>query len=80
MTDSVQGDVLWQTAVGWVMREHDQQLDAGTREVLFDWLARDPAHRAVYEEASLIWLLTGLVPPVGDERSSPVSCQDGRLG
>lgn len=58
---------IWHDAVEWVIREHGT-LDAADRKELTDWLKRDPAHRAAYEEASRIWLITGLVPP-----SSPSS-------
>lgn len=76
MTDSVQSDAIWQAAVGWLMREHEQRLDPGARKELVAWLAQDPAHRAAYDKASLLWLLTGLVPPSSAEHPSPIFRQD----
>jgi ferric-dicitrate binding protein FerR (iron transport regulator) len=64
MTNSMRDDALWQAAIGWVMLEHECQ--PGTREALREWLARDPAHRPAYDEAALVWLLTGLIPPSFD--------------
>ena len=67
MTDSRQNDPVWQAAVDWVLRAQEQPLDPGTTAALTAWLAQDPAHRAAYEEAARIWLLTGLVPPSEDD-------------
>jgi ferric-dicitrate binding protein FerR (iron transport regulator) len=66
MTDPGKNDSAWQAALGWVMAVHEAPADERLREQLAAWLAADPAHRAAYEEASGIWLLTGLVPPAGD--------------
>lgn len=66
MTDPGNNDSTWQAALGWVMAAHEAPADERVREQLAAWLAADPAHRAAYEEASSIWLLTGLVPPAGD--------------
>jgi ferric-dicitrate binding protein FerR (iron transport regulator) len=66
MTDPGNNDSTWQAALGWVMAAHEAPADERVREQLAAWLAADPAHRAAYEEASSIWLLTGLVPPTGD--------------
>ncbi len=65
MTDPILHDALWHAAVGWVMREHESPLDDGAHAALLDWLAHASAHRAAYDKASLLWLLTGLVPPTG---------------
>jgi ferric-dicitrate binding protein FerR (iron transport regulator) len=63
MTDSKYDDLIWQTAVDWVIREHEAPFDTATRQALVTWLKGDPARRRAYEEASDLWLLTGLVPP-----------------
>ena len=55
-------DKVWHTAVEWVIREHES-LNAAEREELMGWLNMNPAHRKAYDEASRLWLLTGLVPP-----------------
>jgi transmembrane sensor len=36
---------------------------------LLAWLEEDPANRAAYEEASNVWLLTGLVPRTDEPES-----------
>jgi len=59
-------DPAWQTAWNWVLREHERPLDAGEQSELIQWLKADPAHYRDYEEASRIWLLSGLVPPDGE--------------
>jgi ferric-dicitrate binding protein FerR (iron transport regulator) len=41
-------------------------LDSVAERELSDWLAKDPANRAAYEEASQVWMLTGLVPRPSD--------------
>lgn len=56
-------DAVWDAAVGWVMREHGQPLDATGLAERQAWLAQSPEHHAAYEEARYLWLLTGLVPP-----------------
>ncbi|MBA4143011.1 MAG: FecR/PupR family sigma factor regulator [Nitrosospira sp.] len=57
-----QEDLVWETSVEWVIREH-RSLSPSDQKELIDWLNMDPAHRAAYEEASRLWLLTGFVPP-----------------
>lgn len=64
MTNPRNNDPVWQAALDWVLRA--QLLDAETAPALAAWLERDPAHRKAYEEASRVWLLTGLVPPAAD--------------
>lgn len=54
----------------WVLRTHEQPLDPQVTAALNAWLALDPAHRAAYEEAARVWLLTGLVPPSEDDGNS----------
>jgi transmembrane sensor len=61
-TDLHGDDRVWRAAVEWVMREHESPLNGAAEKELFDWLESDPAHRAAYEEASYLWMLTGLVP------------------
>ena len=62
MSDSQGDDKAWQTAVEWIMRKHASPLDAAAELKLLAWLEEDPANRAAYEEASHLWLLTGMVP------------------
>ena len=60
-------DAVWETAWTWVQRQHENpSLPEPQKAELIRWLAADPRHRAVYEEASKLWLLAGLVPPVND--------------
>ncbi len=67
MTNPRDNDPVWQAALDWVLRAHAQPLDATTASSLSAWLERDPAHRKAYEEASRVWLLTGLVPPAEEQ-------------
>lgn len=55
-------DQVWHTAVEWVIREHES-LSPAEREELIGWLNMNPTHKKAYDEASRLWLLTGLVPP-----------------
>ncbi len=51
----------------WVLRLHESELETGAPVAppaeLAAWLQADPAHRAAFDEASRVWLLTGMVPP-----------------
>lgn len=67
MTNSRDNDPVWQAALDWVLRAHRQPLDAQTASSLTTWLEQDTAHRKAYEEASRVWLLTGLVPPAENQ-------------
>ncbi|HUG25901.1 FecR/PupR family sigma factor regulator [Piscinibacter sp.] len=75
MDSGPQDDAMWQAALGWVMALHESPADRGVRDKLAAWLAEDSAHRAVYDEARRVWLLTGLVPasqpPAADESDAP---------
>ncbi|KQV59749.1 MULTISPECIES: DUF4880 domain-containing protein [unclassified Duganella] len=66
MANSRDNDPVWQAALDWVLRAHAQPLDAATAPALAAWLEQDPVHRKAYEEASRVWLLTGLMPPAAD--------------
>lgn len=68
MTDSNDRstDRAWQQALDWVLRAQEQPLDAAASAALAAWLAEHPSHRAAYDEAARVWLLTGLVPPAGE--------------
>ncbi|QGZ38136.1 FecR/PupR family sigma factor regulator [Pseudoduganella flava] len=70
MTDSNDryDDRAWQQALDWLLRAQEQPLDTTGSAALAAWLAEHPSHRAAYDEASRVWLLTGLVPPA-DERT-----------
>lgn len=79
MTETGHGEAwgdVWQEAVGWVMREHEESLDDAAREALRQWLAEVPAHRQAYEQARTLWLITGLVP-TADEQNDPPPDGDG---
>jgi transmembrane sensor len=69
MSDSQGNDKAWQTAVEWIIRKHASPLDAAAERELRAWLEEDPANRAAYEEASHLWLLTGLVPRADEPES-----------
>ncbi|MDQ3186794.1 MAG: DUF4880 domain-containing protein [Pseudomonadota bacterium] len=67
MAESQRDDVIWQTAIEWIIRKHESPLDAAAENELIAWLKKDPANRAAYEEASHLWLLTGLIPRSDEE-------------
>lgn len=63
---------MWQAAWRWVQREHEQSLDEAQRDALLRWRDEHPSHRLAHDQASRLWLLSGLVPPVhgsGDDDS-----------
>lgn len=62
MANSRHDDIVWQTAVEWIIRKHESPLDSVAEDELIAWLEKDPVNRATYEEASHVWRLTGLVP------------------
>ncbi|MFJ5535660.1 FecR/PupR family sigma factor regulator [Vreelandella titanicae] len=61
-------DAVWQTALDWLMREHEKTLSDADREALHAWLAASSQHRRVFREAEQLWLLTGMIPR-SDERN-----------
>ena len=71
MADSQHDDIVWQTAVEWIIRKHESPLDTSAENELIAWLEKDPVNRAAYEEAFHLWLLTGLVPR-SDEPESDI--------
>ncbi len=75
MTEFARDDALWNTALDWVMREHEEPLDDKTHTALCCWLAEAPEHRQAYEQARTVWLMTGLVPTV-DEQTETSSGDD----
>lgn len=62
MANTEHEEKVWHAAVDWVIREHESLSPVELKE-LIDWLNMDPAHREAYDDASRLWLLTGLVPP-----------------
>lgn len=70
MTDNERHDPVWDRALDWIMREHDESFDESEREALHRWLAESPTHQNTYEEARVLWLATGLIPS-SDEQSDP---------
>lgn len=71
MRTNERDDPTWQAAWFWVMLEHEQPLSDTQRDELARWLQADPSHRKVYEEASRLWLLSGLVPPRHEGAADP---------
>lgn len=61
-------DAVWQVALDWLMREHEESLSDTDREAFHAWLAASSQHRRVFHEAEQLWLLTGMIPR-SDERS-----------
>jgi ferric-dicitrate binding protein FerR (iron transport regulator) len=60
-------DAVWDAAWTWVLRQHENpDLPEPLKLEFVQWLAADPRHRVVYEEAAKLWLLAGLVPPAND--------------
>jgi transmembrane sensor len=58
---------VWDLAWSWVIRQHERDsFDAAAAAELACWLATDPIHRQVFDKASRLWLMAGLVPPVND--------------
>lgn len=61
-------DAVWQVALDWLMREHEESLNDADREALHAWLAASSQHRRVFHEAEQLWLLMGMIPR-SDERN-----------
>ncbi len=60
-------DPIWDTAWSWLMRQPERAtFDVAAQDALAQWLASSAEHRKVYAQASRLWLLSGLVPPVHD--------------
>lgn len=79
MTEERDSDPVWQSAWLWVQRQHDhEQFDDAALAALVAWLKQDPAHRAAYNKASQLWLLSGLIPPRNtlDDDSDPSAQPD----
>ena len=57
-------DPVWLEAWHWVMLEHEQTWTDGQSAEFAQWLAADPLHKVRHEEASQLWLLAGVVPPM----------------
>jgi len=61
-------DEIWEAAWQWAQYPvHETPDGHPDLEQLKTWLDADPAHRQAYEKACHLWLMTGLVPPAGDE-------------
>ena len=52
----------WKQAVDWIMLGHEENVGDATCKALLCWLAEAPAHRQAYEQARILWTLTGLMP------------------
>lgn len=77
MSRSQLDESVWQVALEWVLREHEQPLDDESRKPLVAWLNEDVRHRQAYEEAARAWLITGLVPPSEELPEQPTPCRSG---
>lgn len=67
MSQPSASSLSWQTAVSWVMREHEQDgLGESEQQALQQWLQADPAHLAAYREARTLWLALGFIPAPGE--------------
>jgi transmembrane sensor len=55
MTDERRNDAIERAAYEWLAAETSHALSRQERAALDAWLAADPAHRAIYEEAKAIW-------------------------
>lgn len=78
MSDSTTSsqDPLWDAAWSWVIRQHDHtNFNAAAAAELQRWLAADPAHPRVYQQAGRLWLAAGLVPPVHAVAIADAQCQ-----
>ena len=71
MAETEHADVVWTQTLDWIMREHEETLDAAAQAALRDWLAAEPAHRRAYAEARALWLLTGLIPTADEQQNPP---------
>lgn len=60
--DDGQGAAAWQSAMDWVMQQHEQPLDAAGTARLQAWLAASDLHRQAYAKAQQVWRLTGPNP------------------
>ncbi|WP_377155080.1 DUF4880 domain-containing protein [Roseateles sp. UC29_93] len=58
-----QDDPVWQAAWTWVQREFDRErFDEAARLALARWLAEDPEHVRMHQQATRLWALAGQVP------------------
>ena len=62
MAHSEHDNLIWQTAMRWVLLEHENSLSDRTELTI--WLNEAQTHRTAYEEALTLWLITGLIPPL----------------
>ena len=68
-------DPHWDVAWTWVQRQHEAGFaNAAFNAALNQWLQADPAHRRAYDQATRLWAIAGLVPPVNN--LSPPRCSD----
>lgn len=62
-----QPDPVWDDAWRWVTLQHENaELAPADQAVFAQWLAAAPEHQRAYADASQLWLISGLVPPVND--------------
>lgn len=66
MTDSEYSNEVWKQAQDWVMNLHESTVGTEGLETLRQWLEKDITHRKAYEQASTLWLMTGLVPTLNE--------------
>ncbi|WP_431262107.1 DUF4880 domain-containing protein [Roseateles chitinivorans] len=58
-----QDDPVWSAAWTWVQREFDREhFDDAARQALARWMAEDPEHARLHQQATRLWALAGQVP------------------
>lgn len=59
----LQQDSAWDEALDWLLAVQERSQDARLHTELEAWLAADPRHRAAYDRAQRVWVLTGEAVP-----------------
>lgn len=59
--DTHEHDDVWDSALNFVMALHESPEDPQLRQNLARWLSEDPSHPEAYQQAEMIWALTGQV-------------------
>lgn len=64
-------DALWSEALSLLMRRREHPEDPGLRDEIARWCGRSPAHRAAFDEAEIVWRVTGALPRRPADRHAP---------
>ena len=64
--DTPEHDEVWSQALDFVMSLHETPEDLELRQKLALWLSEHPSHQEAYQQAEMIWALTGQVEPQYD--------------